>query len=90
MKVNGSYVDSTTLTPRRGVGVAKKDLADFRTTAAHLAARLAGIGIQKPTAPVVDDDTNEVDDEPALGAAPTAPAISAASSPSGGAVARAR
>ncbi len=90
VKVNGSYVDGSTLTPRRGAGVAKKDLAAFRTDAAHLVTRLAGIAITKPTAPVVDDDTNEVDDEPALGAASTAPAVSSSGAPSGGAVARAR
>lgn len=89
VKVNGSYVDSTTLTPRRGAGVAKKDLAAFRTEANRLSARLAGIAIQKPSVPVVDDDSNEVDDEPALGAAPTAPAISAAPA-AGAAVARAQ
>jgi murein DD-endopeptidase MepM/ murein hydrolase activator NlpD len=89
VKVNGSYVDPATLTPRRGAGVPVKDLPAFRRAAEGLRARMAAISLTVPSAPEVDDDADQGDgDGPALGA-DEPPTTSATGGPAAGAVARA-
>jgi murein DD-endopeptidase MepM/ murein hydrolase activator NlpD len=62
---NGAHVDPLKLAPTRGRGVAKEDLATFKSEVASLVERLAAIPVTStPVAPAPADDT-DTDDEAA-------------------------